>query len=123
MAIGGGFWVAVRDEIKEILYIVAKKWSKISARQNPSFCPAIYIYGLSTAKITELKKQIYLENFWFVDAFPFKGSDLAIEHFYLEPSSVNKIKFRFIDTLDDLPALVSGSEKRVEIYQFYKDQE
>lgn len=108
-------------DIKEAILLLAKKWSKISLRQKPTFCPSIYVHNLSLESISELKNSIFSEGMVFLDAYPFKGSNLYSNYFYTAPSLENKIKFRFVDSLDDLKVLVADAQKTVEIYQFYKD--
>ncbi|MFL1484878.1 DUF4297 family anti-phage-associated protein [Marinobacter sp. LN3S78] len=107
--------------INETVRLIAKKWSKISKRQSPCFCPAIYINGLSDQERYEIKNSIYFEGMAFLDPYPFRGSRLSSEHFYTDPSADNKIRFRFIDSVADLKILVDQSPVAVEIYQFYID--
>lgn len=109
-------------DIKEIILLVARKWSKISPRQQPSFCPSIYIKGLSTDKIHKLINIIYSEGVVFIDAYPFKGSKLFFRHFYTEPTIKNKIQFRFVESIEDLNNLISKAVRNVEIYQFFMEE-
>lgn len=108
-------------EIKDSIFLLAKKWSKISPRQNPSFCPSIYVHNLSLENVVNLKNLMFTEGVLFLDAYPFKGSSMYAKHFYTMPTKENKIKFRFVDSIDDLKILINDAEKTVEIYQFYKD--
>lgn len=109
-------------EIKDSIFVLAKKWSKISTRQNSPFCPSIYIHNLSLEQVVKLKNIIFTEGMLFLDAYPFKGSNMYPKHFYTRPTNENKIKFRFVDSLDDLKVLINNANKTVEIYQFYKDR-
>jgi len=109
------------SDIKNSIFLLAKKWSKLSSRQNPTFCPSIYVHNLSLENVVKLKNVMFEEGVLFLDAYPFKGSNICSTHFYTKPTSENKIKFRFIDSLDDLNLLVDHASRTVEIYQFYKD--
>ncbi len=109
-------------DIKEVVLLIANKWSKISPRQKPSYCPSIYIKGLAAEKLNELINIIYLEGIVFIDAYPFKGSKLFPKHFYTEPTKANKVKFRFIESIEDLKKLISEAARNVEIYQFFMDE-
>lgn len=108
-------------DIKEVVLLIAKKWSKISPRQKPSFCPTIYIKGLNADKLNKLTNTIYSEGIFFVDAYPFKGSRLSSNHFYTEPTKTNKLQFRFVESIEDLKELISEAVRHVEIYQFFMD--
>jgi len=110
------------EEIKEVIFLVVAKWSKISKRQNPSFCPGIYIHGLSSEKKIELKKNMYAEGWHFIDGYPFRGAELTTLHFYEEPTVENKIRFKFVDNLEDLSILLSNAKRTVEVYQLYNEK-
>ncbi|MCL7931345.1 DUF4297 family anti-phage-associated protein [Halomonas llamarensis] len=109
-------------ELEEVVLLLANKWSKLSKRQKPKFCPSIYLNGLKPDKLIELKNRIYSKGTVFLDPYPFKGSTLCTQHFYAEPSIENRVKFKFVDTIEDLKILINESGSTVEIYQFYKDQ-
>lgn len=108
-------------DLKEAILLLANKWAKISKRQRPCFCPSIYLNGLEPEEQIELKNQIYSSGVIFKDAYPFKGSKLSSKHFNLAPSLENKVKFKFVDSIEDLEALIKEADSTVEIYQFYKD--
>jgi len=109
-------------DIIEAILLLAKKWAKISNRQSPCFCPSIYLNGLDPEKKIELKNQIYSSGVIFKDAYPFKDSKLSSKYFNSAPSIENKVKFKFVDTIEDLEALIKKADSTVEIYQFYKEK-
>lgn len=108
-------------DIKDSIFLLAKKWSKISPRAVLPFCPSIYVHNLTLENVVKLKNLIFTEGVWFLDAYPFKGSNINSKHFYTKPTRENKIQFRFLDSLDELNILVVEASRTVEIYQFYKD--
>jgi hypothetical protein len=110
------------SDIKNYIFLLAKKWSKISKRLEYPFCPSIYVHNLSSEKVINLKNNMFTEEMYFLDAYPFKGSNMYSKHFYTKPTNENKIKFRFVDSLDDLNVLINDAKKTVEIYQFYKNK-
>ena len=109
-------------ELKEVILLLASKWAKLSKRQKPNFCPSIYLHGLDSKKLIELKNNIYSEGIIFLDPYPFRNSEFSPQHFHTAPSIENKVKFKFIDSVPDLNALLDTSTSTVEIYQFYKNK-
>lgn len=105
--------------IKEIIFRIADKWSKISKRQKPSFCPSIYLHGIDERELIDLKNKLYEENFFFVDGCPFLGAKFFLRHYFTEPTVENGIRFRFVDTLEILDNVLNSTNKTVELYQFY----
>ncbi len=59
------------SEIKDSIFLLAKKWSKISSRQNTPFCPSVYVHNLSLENVVNLKNIMFTEGLIFVDAYPF----------------------------------------------------
>lgn len=110
------------SDLKEVILTISNKWSKLSKRQNPKFCPFICLIGLGPTNLTKLKNSIYSEGIAFSDPYPFKGSNLSTKHFFSRPSIENGVKFKLIDSLEDLNRLIGKSEARVELYQFYRDE-
>lgn len=113
---------ASTSDLKEIVILLAKKWSKLSRRQSPRFCPIIYFNGLKSDELLKLKNSMYSEGHVFLDPYPFKGSHLSVQHFHTEPSEENKIKFKMVDSLEDLEKLIEQSKLTVEIYQFFGEK-
>lgn len=111
------------SKIKEVILLLAKKWSKISKRQNPCFCPSIYIHGLSLDNLVKLKNEIYTEGSYFLDPYPFKGSTFSSKHFYTNPTVENGVKFKFVESIFDLEKLIESSGSTVEIYQFFREKQ
>jgi hypothetical protein len=109
------------SDIKDLIFVLAKKWSKISPRQNSPFCPSIYVHNSSLENVVNLKNIMFTEGMFFLDAYPFKDSNMYSNHFYTKPTNENGIKFRFVDSLEDLTYLINEASKTVEIYQFYKE--
>lgn len=108
--------------IKEIAYMISKKWSKISKREQKPFCPAIYFYNLCPDKFRQLKKDMYSESMCFTDGYPFLGADPIPEYFYTKPTKENGIKFRLVNSSDDLDIYTGKSSTTVELYDFYQNE-
>ena len=108
--------------IKDLIYTIAKKWSKISKRQNPCFCPSIYLHGIKIDDLTNIKNEMYSEEQQFVDGYPFYGADVNLNQFYTEPSIDNKIRFRIINSIDNLNIFLGGASGTLELYEFYNKE-
>ncbi len=107
------------SEIKEIIYMIAKKWSKISNRAKPCFCPSIYLHGLNDGDQLEIKEKMYTEGYVFIDGYPYYNAKVDHVFFYTPPSADNKIKFRFVNSTEDLDVFLENAEGTVELYEFY----
>jgi hypothetical protein len=106
-------------DIKDAIYSIAKKWSKISKREKNCFCPSIYLHDLDADVFDSLKGEMYSEEQLFVDGYPFLGSELNPNHFYTMPSIVNGIKFKIVNSSEDLKIFIYDKDKTIELYEFY----
>lgn len=106
-------------DLKTIILQISKKYSKLSKRSSPRFCPYFYFYGLDDKKLLELKKTFAKEKIKFTDGYDFKGADFSCESITEEPAANNPIKFRIIDDLSLLIKTYNSLSSTIEIYQFY----
>lgn len=110
----------VRNELKEVLHLLSKKWSKTSKRDgNASFCPYVYVHGLSNDELVALKKELAIEEFCFIDGYDFQGADFSVKSITKRATHDNGIKLKVLNSITDLGMTVSGITKTREIYQFY----
>lgn len=110
----------VRSELKELLHLLSKKWSKTSKRDgNSSFCPYVYINGLSNDELIELKNELTTEGFGFIDGYDFQGSKFNVKSISKQATHDNGIKLKFLNSIADLSVTVDEITKTREIYQFY----
>jgi hypothetical protein len=110
------------QHIKSIIYMLANKWSKISRRTADTYCAFVLFPQLCASGLKELKVQLYKEGFPIVDGYAFYGSDFCTDFLSVEPRYDNRIKIKFINTLDDLTEYLLFSAHRKEVYQFFTSQ-
>jgi hypothetical protein len=110
----------VRSDLKEVLHLFSRKWSKTSKRDgNSAFCPYVYIHGLQSDELIELKKELATEEFGFIDGYDFQGADFSVKSIAKLPIHDTGIKLKVLNSIVDLEATVGGITKTREVYQFY----
>lgn len=110
-----------RSELKEILFLVAKKWSKTSKREQTPFCPFIFIQGINENELIEIKKEMWSEGFYFNDGFDFLGSVFNPKSIHKKPSYDNEIKLKIINDEEYIEEVLKESTSTKVVYQFYID--
>lgn len=108
-----------RSELKEIIFLVSEKWSKLSKREANPFCPFIFIYGIDENELSILKAELASENFSFIDGYDFYGSTFNVKSIHRQPNYSNGISIKFINQMELINAVISESSSTKEIYQFY----
>jgi hypothetical protein len=108
-----------RAELKELLFIISKKWSKISKREPKPFCPYVYIHNLPIDELIELKREIYDEDFVIIDGFDFAGSTFSSKSIIRKADFSNQIKLKFVNELNHLLLTINEIRKNKYVFQFY----
>ena len=106
-------------QLKELVFTVAKRYSKLSKREPQKFCPYIFFNNLSNNDLIELKKQLFDEDFTFVDGFPFLGAEFSPKNISIKPDEHNNIKIKILGTLSQIGDSLDFITKTKEVYQFY----
>ena len=109
----------LRAELKDLIFDITRKWSKLSTREPCPFCPYIYLHNISQQELLELKKELYSEGFTFTDGFDFEGATFNPKSVSKLINSGNPIKVRILNKLEYIELAVLEISKTKEIYQFY----
>lgn len=110
----------VRSDLKDVLHILSKKWSKTTKRDgNSSFCPYVYVHGLLADELVGLKKELATEEFGFIDGYDFHGADFNVKSIAKPATHDNGIKLKVLNSIADLAATVGAVTKTREVYQFH----
>lgn len=108
-----------RSVLKELLFIISKKWSKLTKREPKPFCPYVYIHNIDNKELIELKKELASEEFICIDGYDFNGADFNPLSITKRADHTNQIKLKFINELgfiDDILKVAMGTKY---VYQFY----
>lgn len=110
----------VRSDLKDVLHILSRKWSKTTKRDgNSSFCPYVYVHRLPNDELVALKKELATEEFSFIDGYDFHGADFSVKSIAKPATYDNGIKLKVLNSIADLEATVGAVKKTREVYQFH----
>ena len=108
-----------RAELKELLFIISKKWSKISKREPKPFCPYVYIHNLPINELIDLKREMYDEDFVIIDGFDFAGSAFNPKSIIRKADFSNQIKLKFVNEINHISLTINEIKKVKYLFQFY----
>lgn len=109
----------VRDDLKELVFVLSSKWSKLSKLEPSPFCPYFYVHGIPEGELLALKKELSIEGFKFVDGYDFQGADFSPQSVAQRATHSNGIKIKFLNSLSNLEAAVNSISKTRRLYQFH----
>jgi hypothetical protein len=110
-----------RSELKELLYLISKKWSKISKREPKPFCPYVYLHNIRQEELADIKREMYDEDFIVIDGFDFSGSPFSPKSILRKATYFNQIRLKFVNEFDHLVLTINELKRNRYIYQFYLD--
>lgn len=113
----------IRSELKDLLFTISRKWSKLSAREAHPFCPYVYLHNITQQELLELKNELYSEGFKFIDGFNYDGADFNPKSISNSINNSNLIKLKILNKLEYIDLALSEINKTKEIYQFYSSEE
>lgn len=108
-----------RSELKELLFLISRKWSNLSKRTQDPFCPYVYIHNMLQQELIEIKQELHREKFKFVDGYDFYGARFSVESISLTANNGNQIKLKIINNLSNVEQVLNTITKTKEVYQFY----
>ncbi len=109
----------LRSELKDLIFTISRKWSKLSKREPNPFCPYLYLHNIHSKELLELKKELYSEDFIFLDGFDFEGAIFNSKSITRTANNNNQIKIKILNKLEFANETINGISKTKEIYQFY----
>lgn len=112
----------IRDELKELVFVLSKKWSKTLKLEPNSFCPYLFIQGIPEGELLTLKNELREEGFKFVDGYDYKDADFSANSIAQKATHVNGIKIKILNSLSNLEETVKSIVKTRKIYQFHLGQ-
>lgn len=108
-----------RSEVKDIIFLISKNWTKITKRTPQPFCPYLFINDIDEQELIELKKELISEGFRVVDGFDFQGADFNPKSIIRDADYYNKIQLKIINKKAYIDPILNETTKTKEIYQFY----
>lgn len=109
----------VRGDLKELVFVLSRKWSKLSRLEPVPFCPYLYVHGIQEAELLALKKELSTEGFKFVDGYDFHGADFSSHSVAQKATHSNGIKIKFLNSLGNLEEAVNSISKTRRLYEFH----
>lgn len=109
----------LRTELKDVIFTISKKWSKLSAREPRPFCPYIYLHNIPQNELLDLKRELFSEGFIFIDGFDFDGSEFSAKSICKSATNSNSIKLKILNKFEHIDLTLNEISKTKEIYQFY----
>jgi hypothetical protein len=109
----------VRDDLKELIFMLSRKWSKLSRLEPLPFCPYLYVHGIPEDELLALKKELTSEGFKFVDGYDFHGADFNSNSVAQKATHSNGIRLKLMNSLANLEETVNSISKTRRLYQFH----
>ena len=109
-----------RSELKRLIFLLSKKWSKTTQREPKPFCPYLFIQGIADVELCNIKNELFAEGFKLIDGYGFQGADFSLEAITEAATHSNDIKIKILNSRSDLEATINSARNKTrKIYQFH----
>lgn len=108
-----------RSELKEILALAIRNYAKIINQPNP-FCPYVYLHGIASLELVELKRDLIDDGIIINDGFDFEGASFNPSSVLKRPNMFHQVKIKFLNSIGCLNQTLALAGRKSEIYQFYE---
>jgi len=113
-----------KSDLKDLVFLVSKKFSKLSKREPKPFFPYIYFYNIEERDLIDLKTELQNEDFNFIDGFAFYGAEFSPKQISIRANHSNQLKIKFINEFTQIENILKFLNDRTkEVYQFYLTSE
>ena len=106
-------------ELADIVIKICEKWSKLSVRERMPFCPYIYLNGLSSSRLAEVKRILYENDFHIWDGYEYKDADFEAKSLTRHINCNSGIKAKIINKADHINMVLEACDGLKEVFQFY----
>lgn len=111
-----------RAELKDLLFIISKKWSKLAKREPKPFCPYVYIHNLDQDELVALKKELLSEEFNIIDGYDFNGAEFNPSSIVRKADHSSQIRLKVINEPSFIDQVLHVAKGTKQIFQFYLTQ-
>lgn len=110
----------VRDELKQLIFLLSKKWSKLGRLEPKPFCPYLFIQGIAPDELAAIKNDLSNEGLKVTDGYGFLGADFDPENLCGAATHGNGIRIKILNSVLDLQMAINFTNKKTRlIYQFH----
>lgn len=109
-----------RSELKHVIFLLSKKWSKTTQREPKPFCPYLFIQGISDEELRNVKNELFAEGFKLIDGYRYKDAAFSLDAITEAATCSNEIKIKILDSVSNLKATINSIQNKTrKIYQFH----
>lgn len=107
------------SDIAAMVMKISEKWSKLSKREQNPFCPYIFLYGLSSQHLAEVKRILLENDFHIWDGHEYKDAEFSPASLVRPVSYHIGIKAKIINNGSQIEDVLNTCTGAKEVYQFY----
>ncbi len=109
-------------KLLSVIVKISNNWSKLSKREVHTFCPYIYLHGISKERLVAIKKMLQQDDIQLWDGYDFLGASFSVKSIIRKANAENNVKIKIINELNMLDSIIEKVSGTKEIYHFYLNE-
>lgn len=110
-----------RGSMKALMWVVTRKYAKLSRRERRPFSPYVLMVGLPDAELVSLKQELYNETLSFADGHNFKGAEFDPNSILRPATADTGPALRIFGSVEEARQTFASFKRVREVYEFYRD--
>ena len=105
--------------VAEVVMKISEKWSKLSQRERTPFCPYLFLNGITSFRLSEIKKILLENDFHIWDGYEYKDAPFV-------PASLSRsvnyhigIRAKIINKAEQISSVLESCTGQKKVYQFF----
>lgn len=105
--------------VAEVVMKISEKWSRLSQRERTPFCPYIFLNGITSSRLSEVKGILLENDFHIWDGYEYKDAPFV-------PASIARsvnyhigIRAKIINKVEQINPVLESCTGQKKVYQFF----
>lgn len=105
--------------VAEVVMKISEKWSKLSQRERTPFCPYIFLNGITSSRLSEIKKILLDNDFHIWDGYEYQDAPFVPASLARSVNYYIGIRAKIINKAEQISSVLESCTGQKNIYQFF----
>ena len=105
--------------VAEVVMKISEKWSRLSQRERTPFCPYIFLSGITSARLSEIKRILLDNDFHIWDGYEYKDAPFVPASLARSVNYYIGIKAKIINKVEQIASVLESCIGPKKVYQFF----
>ena len=106
-------------DIADLVMRLSERWSRLSQREQAPFCPYVYLHGINTSRLANVKRTLLENGIHIWDGYEYKDADFSASSIARSVNYHIGVKVKIINECNQILEVLNTCSWAKEVFQFY----